>query len=304
MTERWLWWVAWAVLMMCLGWLSLPPTPYSCPDLRDIAPKTFFGNDSSIGARKSLVVMAVGGKGKHHVNKLVLQFGFDHFDYMFFQYDTSDWSDFDWIDRVVCIRLPAQMKWWYIKRFVTPMVSQRYNFIWVVDDDAGVAHIDATLFEQILTRHNVSMAQPAQRYPGGWWSINRQQFHARDSHRVGRWVDFVEGGPIIVFQSNFYCQCAWEFIQEDLTSGYGLDSMMARYCEQQYGIREFAVIDLLPLDHWDLKTASKKDKKRPLYDPVAELKAYKDRFPDLEVNEDRDGYHTRGYITDPTAALT
>lgn len=305
-----LFWLPWVLSMLVMGWFSVsdvrtspPPALSVCPAVHSPCFQHSLCEVSRNFSMRSLVVMAVGDKGKSTASAFIQHLGFANFDYMLFHYDSSDWSKVEWIDSVISVRYPGHMKWWYIQRFVTPLEAHKYEFIWVVDDDAGVESIPPLEFLGLLRRQNISMAQPAQRAPGGWWSINKQQHHSRESHRVGRWVNFVETGPLIVFRRDLYSQCVWPFIQEDLTSGYGLDSMLAQHCTQQLGASRFAVIDRYPMDHFDLKTASssKGGKRKLLYDPMAEMRAYEQRFPHLQVNLDRDGYSTLGYITDTAA---
>jgi hypothetical protein len=56
---------------------------------------------------------------------------------MLLHYDMSDWSQFPWYEHVISIRFPGQMKWWYVKRFVTPEMAESYDYIAVFDDDVG-----------------------------------------------------------------------------------------------------------------------------------------------------------------------
>lgn len=246
-----------------------------------------------------LVALPVGQKGRHHVEMILHKLASPHFDVFLFEYGTADFLDSPWPIRVVRLAYPTQMKWWYIQRFITPQRVAAYDHVWIIDDDADISHIEPAHLMQVMQHHNISMAQPAQRSPGGWWSINRQQFHAADTQRIGRWTNFVEAGPAIIFQRHFYQTCAWPFLQEDLTSGYGFDSMLAQHCHHTLGFERFAVIDRLPLLHLDLKTASDtKAKNRPRFDPVTELAAYQTRYPHLAINHERDGYRSYGYVVD------
>lgn len=250
---------------------------------------------------KSLVTIPVGLKGKDAVNNIIQKLGFDKYTFMLFQYDKSDWtSSAPWADKVIRIQYPHQMKWWYLKRFVTPQALDNFEYLISLDDDVALDNIDMDKMIAIFRRHNIDLGQPAQTGSGfAYWHNQVQQHHAPETHRVGRWVDFVECGPFTVISRQMWQSCIWDMVQEDLTSGIGLDLVWGGHCNKQ-GFNRYAVIDKYPVIHLDLKTAREKDGTGPRYNPDPEMWTYLNRFKDIKVNLDRDGFKTLGYIEDET----
>lgn len=60
-----------------------------------------------------------------------------------------------------CKRFVSQMKWWYMKRFVTPQVAESYEYIFAIDEDSDPEHIDINGVLEILRTHQIHIAQPA-----------------------------------------------------------------------------------------------------------------------------------------------
>lgn len=59
------------------------------------------------------------------------------------------------------LSVPGQMKWWYMKRFVTPQIAETYEYIYAVDEDSNPDEMDVPEFVETLRRHNISIGQPA-----------------------------------------------------------------------------------------------------------------------------------------------
>lgn len=55
----------------------------------------------------SLVAIPVGSQSKSIVSKLVEAFGLENFQFMLFHYDTTDWSDQAWYNKIISIRFEA-----------------------------------------------------------------------------------------------------------------------------------------------------------------------------------------------------
>jgi len=195
---------------------------------------------------KSLVAIPVGNRSKPLIEKLITKFGFQNFSYVLFIYDYSDWSGFDWATKVIWISGFRQVKFWYLKRFITPDVAMAYEFIWVIDDDVDIEHIDPQEFSHVLRMNNVQIAQPAH-LPGYKFS-HPFTVRAPGTH-VGRWSNFVEIGPLVVFSQNSYI-CAWDLFQIDMSAGWGLDLLWGDFCK----FTKMAIIDRFPMIH--VSTAS------------------------------------------------
>jgi hypothetical protein len=88
---------------------------------------------------RALIVIVCGELGKKYVNDMVEQFGVKAYRFMLMHYDNSNWSSFPWYQDVISIRFPQQMKWWFIKRFVTPELVESYDYIGIFDEDVGYA---------------------------------------------------------------------------------------------------------------------------------------------------------------------
>jgi hypothetical protein len=86
---------------------------------------------------RALIVIICGESGKTHVPALVEKFGVLQYRFMLMHYDSSDWSGYPWYNDVISIRFPKQMKWWYVKRFVTPEMMDSYDYLGVFDEDVG-----------------------------------------------------------------------------------------------------------------------------------------------------------------------
>ena len=139
-------------------------------------------------------------------------------------------AHFPWADRVLSVRAVAQMKWWYVKRFLSPAVVAPYRYVIVVDDDCDVRGLDPPAFVRELERWRVRIGQPAHaagsfqpQYP-----ILRQRLGANVS---GSWTTFVESGPLVAFSAAAW-PCVWTLLQPDLGSGYGYDLVWAPACAE------------------------------------------------------------------------
>lgn len=198
------------------------------------------------------------------------------------------------------------MKWWYIKRFIHPALAENYEYIFAIDEDSDPEHIDVPQFLNILRKNKIGIAQPANHKESqrAVHTITHQvlqyaiclNFNAlvcliswcssNDSSIVGRWTTFVECGAFTVFSSEQYNACVWDFIQEDLTSGWGLDLYWHDYCKKTTGKEVSAVIDKYPQIHRSLETAEKSAKEgRPAYHPWQELESYGHRYPHLQKSQ-------------------
>eukprot|EP01112_Ceratiomyxa_fruticulosa_P008089 TRINITY_DN2098_c0_g2_i1.p1 TRINITY_DN2098_c0_g2~~TRINITY_DN2098_c0_g2_i1.p1 ORF type:complete len:447 (-),score=71.66 TRINITY_DN2098_c0_g2_i1:48-1388(-) len=225
------------------------PTPdgRNAPPL-SLEPSNLYGPQPTPRMDKHLVAVPVGNKAKPVVDKWVRKFGTNDFTFVFFVYDDSDWNEFDWHSKVVFIRYPKQGKYWYIKHFISVDIARAYKTVWLGDDDVDVEHIDPTAVLEAIEKNGIQMCQPAHA-PGHRFShpITVQQ---NQEGSVGRWVNFCEIGPLLIFSSKAY-ECAYTLIQPDLPQGWGYDLMFTEYCQ----FDKVAIVDKYPIIHLNYKTA-------------------------------------------------
>lgn len=190
---------------------------------------------------KSLIAIPVGEKAKESIDKWVQKFGTKDFKFVFFVYDNSSWSQFEWHKEVIFIHYPKQIKWWYIKRFITPQVVDAYKLVIFADDDVDVEHMDPIGLVEVFLKNELEVAQPAHRkgHP-----ISHYITLQVEGNHIGRWTNFCEIGPVLLFSPQAY-QCAYHLIQIDLASGWGYDTLWTKFCK----FKRVAIIDKYPLIH-------------------------------------------------------
>jgi len=236
---------------MCHGDLEILPSGLSGPRTEPV-----------VG--KSLVIIAVGGASVFAVDKIVKTFGFTNFSFVLFHYDNdSSWSQFEWYKQVLSIRMQGAMKWWFIKRFIVPYVVAPYLYLFFLDEDVDLDDFEPLGYIKILNDYNVSLSQPAMKAHNSWEVTVRQ-----DPAKIGRWTNFVEIGPVTVISSQIWRECIWDVIENDLTSGWGMDLSWHHICSLQ-GWNRTAIIDFFSFTHRSTLSAHK-----TTYDPEREQKEY------------------------------
>jgi len=227
---------------------------------------------------KSFVSMAVGVGSESTVDNIIQIFGLKNFTFMIFLYhplNMTKFPSYPWFDQVFFVSYPGQMKWWYMKRFLTPIAMKHYEYIFILDDDV---ELDPKIFKpleyiELLRKFNIHLSQPS--HVPGSPNAAHSSTHQRPNNPYGHWNEFIECGPGTVFSSIIWQTCIWDLIQEDLTSGFGIDLIWHNYCKKFYGFDSSAIIDKYPMKHGNHKTSYNNGKK---YDPYAEWRAYKNRF--------------------------
>jgi hypothetical protein len=53
------------------------------------------------------------------------------------------------------------MKWWYIKRFVTPALVDAYEYVWFFDEDVVLNELDPPGYLEFIKKHNIHLSQAA-----------------------------------------------------------------------------------------------------------------------------------------------
>ena len=249
-------------------------------DLERISPR-ITGPRTTSPHQRGLLTIPIGKKSVAIVNGTIYNFlnsGAGRV--LLFAYDKFDWSGQTWYsdERVILVRHLKQMKWWFIKRFVTPLTVEAYDYLWLSDDDASFAW-NPNEFMDILDQFKVELAQPSHLLSapcvGSSWAITHHRIPAKGGGEHGRWTNFVECGPLVVIHKNAWKRCLWNFLQDDLTSGYGLDEMWYDACKPKT-----AVIDKLSMCHNSTKTA--RSNSIDVYDPGKEWPEYQRRFPTVK----------------------
>jgi len=229
------------------------------------------------GKKKSLISLPVGKKSKNNVDKLINQvFGLKKFDFILFHFDNSEWNEFDWYKKVTSIRVLGQMKWWYIKRFITKELADDYKYIFLIDDDSELisTNFEVEEYINILDKYHVHISQPSQNPFNSYHPVVAKQCNS-----IGRWTDFVECGPMIVFSSYSWKTCGWECVANEMSSGWGLDSYLHYCC----GLGRSAIIDVQSQNHASTKGASSKPHWYPKV--FGESKAYEKMMKQKHVKE-------------------
>lgn len=108
--------------------------------------------------RKSLFVIFAGKRIQENVNAIVNKFPLDQFHLLLFVYDDSQWvGRFQWAQHpsVTITYKHKEMKWWYMKHWVTPEVASSYDFVLVIDEDCDVTRFDPVVFVASMRSHRV-----------------------------------------------------------------------------------------------------------------------------------------------------
>ncbi|KAK1353988.1 GTPase Der [Heracleum sosnowskyi] len=225
----------------------------------------------NLKAPMSLLAMAVGQKQKTNVNEIVKKFPEDDFVVMLFHYDgvVDDWKDFEWSSRAIHVSAIHQTKWWFAKRFLHPDVVSEYAYIFLWDEDLGVANFHAGRYVSILQEEGLHISQPGldpdksevhhritEREKGS--KVHRRiykrsisgkicYFNSTDPPCTG-WVEMM--APVF---SRASWRCVWHLIQNDLIHAWGLD-MQLGYCAQGNRTQNIGVVDSEYVVHQGLPT--------------------------------------------------
>lgn len=201
---------------------------------------------------KRLVVICIGKDDKVGVNNLVTNYFSDSslYSFMLFHYDTATYNEFDWYNQlnVVAIRILHKMKFWYLKRFLTPNVAKAFSHIIILDGDVDFEKpFDPTLYTKVADSFGLALSQPAH-FVGS--TTLHENIKLQNGDHVGRYTDFVECGPAVFMKSEAY-QCVYHLLQPDLTSGWGLDVLWVDFVKNfcGFGEKSVAVLDAFVLIH-------------------------------------------------------
>lgn len=202
---------------------------------------------------KTLVAMFGSRSSQVFVDRNMRRFPESEFTVMLFIYDDSEWLHFPWFRRVVSVRAFGQMKWWFIKRFLTPVVVQEegtYDYVLLLDSDVTLPACEPAAFIRALRDFGVLIGQPAHVED----SQTTHQLLFRNLSLVGEWTNFVESGPVLAFSTKVW-QCVWDLLQNDLVVGFGYDMSWGPLCAPG----KTAVIHSQAIRHENVKEASSRE---------------------------------------------
>lgn len=179
-----------------------------------------------------------------------------YFDYMVMIHDNSTWSHHPAYNKIIWINVKDQLRFWYIKRFLSPHTLRAYNYIWVVDDDARF-YFNPRVYECIADKYRISLSSPSR---GEGFIIHRiTKIQPSYISRIGRWTDFIEIGPLFIAKSSIWL-CLWKYLDERVGLGYGLDDIWCRLLGERCSLhgsiyKTCAILDAF-VAHHDSKTVN------------------------------------------------
>lgn len=172
------------------------------------------------------------------------------FDHMVFVYDNSSWHMHPGYQQMIWIHIDGQHRFWYLKRFVPPAVLKAYDFLWIIDDDAKL-HFRPSAYQCVIQNLSIPLSAPGRLSGPLSHGITRRNYDFKD--RIGRWVDFVETGPIAVVSSSAW-HCVYMYLDASTGTGWGLDMIWCNAIAQQClssaeRQRACAIIDAFGVHH-------------------------------------------------------
>ena len=87
---------------------------------------------------KSLVVTFWGDRSRDKwlSDNILSAYPLHSFDHIIFVYDNSSWHAHPAYKHFIWIHVDGQLRFWFLKRFLTPTILKSYAFLWIIDDDA------------------------------------------------------------------------------------------------------------------------------------------------------------------------
>lgn len=202
--------------------------------------------------KKSLILSfwRESSRDKWITKNLLKIFPESHFTCVVMVHDNSSWASYPNSDKVIWVYVANQRRFWYLKRFLTPVVMKAYEFIWVVDDDIELL-FDPRHYECVIAQLNVSFSAPGRLKGIASHVIARvNQDYVK---KIGRWTDFVEIGPIVIGSSAAW-QCIWHYMSAHVGLGWGLDLIWCRLLANRCSLnstveRSCAILDSFIVNH-------------------------------------------------------
>lgn len=208
---------------------------------------------------KSLVVTFWSEKSREKwVSQNILQaFPLHSFDHIIFVHDNSSWRNHSGYEHFIWIHVIGQWRFWYLKRFILPIIAETYEYLWIIDDDAQL-NFHPLEYQCVIKNLSIHLSAP-----GRLTGVISHPLTKKDvsfSKKIGRWTDFIETGPIVV-ASTF----AWKYIHMYLDpstgTGWGLDliwcNMIAEYALPLLKrVNVCAILDAFTVDHQSMRVNS------------------------------------------------
>ena len=188
--------------------------------------------DMCYSTNKSLVVTFWGRRSKDTwiSTNILSAYPLPSFDHIVFVYDNSSWHTHPAYKHCIWIHVDGQLRFWFLKRFISPTMIKSYAFLWIIDDDAK-PDFSPLHYQCVIQNLSVPLSSPARLSGPLSHGITRTYWDF--NNRIGRWVDFVETGPIVVIASAAW-QCIYRYIDASAGSGWGLDmiwcNIIAKKC--------------------------------------------------------------------------
>lgn len=174
-----------------------------------------------------------------------------HFTRIIMIHDNSSWSSYPNNDQFIWIHVQAQKRFWYLKRFITPVLTKTYKYIWILDDDVELL-FNPLHYECVISQLNIPLSAPGR--VKGIASHQITRVNINYTIHVGRWTDFVEIGPIFVVNSSAW-NCLWQFLSSFVGMGWGLDlvwcQLLTQHCpsSNQNHNASCAILDIFEVNH-------------------------------------------------------
>ena len=226
---------------------------------------------------KSLIATFWGEKSKEKwiSQNMLSSFPSDSFDYVVFLYDNSSWLAHPGYKQFIWIRVDRQLRYWFLKRFLSPTILKAYDFLWIIDDDAQFS-FRPLHYQCVIKRLDIHLSAPARLTGPLSHGITRTNWEFKN--RIGRWVDFVEVGPIVILSSIAW-QCIYRYLDASTSSGWGLDmiwcNIVARRCWPTYQQNQVcAILDIFGVHH-------QSDGMYSIDDGLPEISVYTDAYKEL-----------------------
>ena len=188
---------------------------------------------------KCLYASPVGHSGKPFLAKIIERFGHEDFDYLIFSYDETRFDEP--IFHGCQIIREKGLRWYFMKKYVTPEFCQKYDYIFLWADDIDVSGFDQQRFLDIVRRNNLQMAQPA---------LTRDSYYDVDvtlqdtRFKIGRYTDYVEQ-MIPVFTREAWVRY-WNVMEDSYNFwGWAYPRLAKSVCR----FANMGIIDSLPVRH-------------------------------------------------------
>lgn len=198
----------------------------------------FFSSKPNLRKQKYLYASPVGKNGKIFLKKVLERFNSKDFDFLIFVYDDTAFKE-EIFNKCKFI-YESGFKWQFAKRYLTPEVCSKYDYIFFWDDDIGIEQFSYKDFIAVMEENRLDMAQPA---------LSRQSYYFHEitlkntRYSIGRFTDFVEI-MVPVFSNAAWIKFWERLLKEDNGWGLGYDLVIKRLLDFNVGI-----IDSQPVTH-------------------------------------------------------